>query len=149
MLLVKPDGIPAATADELSRLKPAQIYLLGGSGAVSTSVAAALAAYSSKPVVRLAGADRYATAVAITQRFFSTPPSVYLATGTNFPDALAAVSPAGRSRSPLLLVQAAGVPRVVATELRRLWPPRSVVLGGSGAISDAVVSRVRSLLGSP
>jgi putative cell wall-binding protein len=149
MLLVKPDGIPAATGDELSRLKPAQIYLLGGSGAVSTSVAAALAAYSSKPVVRLAGADRYATAVAITQRFFSTPPSVYLATGTNFPDALAAVSPAGRSRSPLLLVQAAGVPPVVATELRRLWPPRTVVLGGSGAISDAVVSRVRSLLGSP
>ncbi|HET8571769.1 MAG TPA: cell wall-binding repeat-containing protein [Candidatus Limnocylindria bacterium] len=148
-LLVKPDGIPAATADELSRLKPAQIYLLGGSGAVSSSVAAALAAYSSKPVVRLAGADRYATAVAVAQRFFGAPPAAYLATGTNFPDALAAVAAAGRSGSPLLLVKPGAVPPVVGTELRRLWPPRTMVLGGSGAISDAVVGTVRSLLGSP
>ena len=149
MLLVKPDAIPASTAAELSRLRPDRIYLLGGSGAVSSSVASALRSYSSSPIVRLSGADRYATATAVSRQFFDAPPTTYLATGTTFPDALAAVSAAGRARSPLLLVQPTAVPAAVRDELRRLWPPRTVILGGSGAVSNAVVSTVRALLGSP
>jgi hypothetical protein len=44
LLLVARDAIPAATAAELSRLKPARIVILGGAGVVSDSVAALLGA---------------------------------------------------------------------------------------------------------
>jgi putative cell wall-binding protein len=42
VLLVKYDSIPAATAAELARLRPARIVILGGAGVVSAAVARAL-----------------------------------------------------------------------------------------------------------
>ena len=41
VLLVSPIALPAATAAELTRLRPSRIVILGGSGAVSASVATA------------------------------------------------------------------------------------------------------------
>ena len=46
ILLVASDAIPAATATELARLKPASIVILGSSGVVSDTVASALGAYT-------------------------------------------------------------------------------------------------------
>jgi hypothetical protein len=42
ILLVRRDAIPAATATELTRLKPAKIVVVGGAGVVSDAVKAAL-----------------------------------------------------------------------------------------------------------
>ncbi len=149
MLLVRPGGVPDATSAELSRLRPTQIYVLGGTSVIPSGVAAALARFSSRPVIRLAGADRYGTAAVISRHFFSTPPVAYLSTGSTFPDALAAISPAGRAGAPLLLVGKTTVPMPARDELLRLWPPRTIVLGGIAVISDAVMTSVRTLLGSP
>ncbi|MBY0398138.1 MAG: cell wall-binding repeat-containing protein, partial [Thermoleophilia bacterium] len=38
LLLVTPDGLPAAAAAELGRLRPARIVILGGSGVVGDAV---------------------------------------------------------------------------------------------------------------
>jgi len=149
VLLTHPGSLPAATRDELVRLAPATIYLLGGTSAVSESVRLSIEQATGKPVVRLAGADRYATAVAISSAFFELPPSAYLATGANFPDALAAVPVAGRSGAPLLLVQRGAVPSSVASELVRLHPPRTILSGGTAVIDDSVVSQLWALLGRP
>ncbi|HSI99409.1 MAG TPA: cell wall-binding repeat-containing protein [Patescibacteria group bacterium] len=149
VLLTQPGSLPAATRDELKRLAPSTIYVLGGTSSVSESVRLAIAQATGKPVVRLAGADRFATAAAVSKAFFTLPPSVYLATGLNFPDALAAVPAAGRAASPLLLVQRDAIPSSVASELVRLHPPRVFLAGGTPTISDSVVSQLRALLGRP
>ena len=149
VLLVARGSLPQVVRDELTRLKPQQIYLLGGTSAVSDTVKQALQAYSSAPIVRLSGADRFATAVAVSKKFFNRPPAAYLATGMNFPDALAAVPASGRAGSPLLLVGPATVPSVVRAELGRLFPPRCYLIGGTAVIGNAVVSQLRSLLGKP
>ena len=149
VLLTRPNELPQATRDELARLRPQTIYLMGGTGAVSDGVAAELRAYTSGAVVRLAGADRYATAVAVSAAFFGRPTSAYLATGRNFPDALAAGPPAGANGSPLLLISDSSVPQVVTGELRRLEPPRCFLNGGSGVIGEGVVTYLIALLGRP
>ncbi|HET8587697.1 MAG TPA: cell wall-binding repeat-containing protein, partial [Candidatus Limnocylindria bacterium] len=149
MLLTRLDTVPPPTATEIQRLRPATIYILGSGGVVSDGVANQLRDLSGARIVRLAGTDRYATSAAISRQFFGAPPAAYLATGVNFPDALAAVPPAGSVASPLLLVQPTAVPAVIATELRRIWPPRTVILGSAGAVSDGVVSQIRGLLGNP
>jgi putative cell wall-binding protein len=149
VLLTRPGELPAATRDELARLAPGTIYLLGGTRAVSESVRAAIAQATGRPVVRLAGADRFATAVAISKEFFDRPQSVYLATGSNFPDALSAVPAAGRIGAPLLLVQRDRLPPTVASELVRLHPPRCYLSGGTAVIGDAVVAGLRATLGKP
>ncbi|HET9436051.1 MAG TPA: glycosyl hydrolase family 18 protein [Candidatus Limnocylindrales bacterium] len=91
------------------------------------------------PVTRLGGADRYATAAAVSRATYAPGvPVVYLASGTGFADALAGAPAAGMQNGPVLLVTATSIPSVVATELARLKPARIVVLGGTGAITDAV-----------
>ena len=149
VLLTQPGSLPGSTREELIRLRPQKIYLLGGSAAVSEAVRHSIQQATGKPVVRLAGADRYATAIAVSKAFFGGPRSVYLATGANFPDALSAVPAAGRVGSPLLLVQRDRIPGGVGSELTRLHPPRCYIAGGAAVVSDGVVADLRALLGKP
>jgi putative cell wall-binding protein len=94
---------------------------------------------------RLAGADRYETAAAISKsRFGSGASTVFIATGASFPDALAGTPAAAKAKAPVLLTTRFQLPSATATELARLKPSTIVVLGGSGAVSDAVLSKLRS-----
>ncbi len=90
-------------------------------------------------IERLAGADRYATAAAVSAATFAPGvPLAYIATGTNFPDALAGAAAAGTTGGPVLLVTPTSLPPVTAAELTRLQPGKIVVLGSTGAVSEAV-----------
>lgn len=146
VLLVKQGEIPAATRAELSRLGPSRIVVMGSAGVVSDAVLAALRGYA-PAVERVAGGDRYETAVALSRlsHAANSVATVYLATGADFPDGLATGPVAGREGSPLLLVPRAGLPAVVAEELRRLDPSTVVVIGGAGAVSDELVAQVRAI----
>ena len=144
ILLITPSSIPAATKAELIRLKPATIYVLGGTGSVSTSVAAQLAGYASSAVVRLSGPNRYATAAAIVADAFPSANEVIVATGANFPDALAAGGAAASADIPILLVTATGVPAETAAQLDRLAPDKIWVVGGTGVVSAAVESALQA-----
>lgn len=147
LLLVQPNRLPAVTAGELSRLRPGRIVVLGGTGAVNDGVLTALQPYAtSGTVTRLAGIDRYETALAISRATTPGPVStVYVATGRAFADGLAGSPPGARAGVPLLIVNPAGLSPSVAAELRRLNPTRIVVLGGTGAVPDAVVGQITAL----
>lgn len=145
VLLTDPLDLPAATADELTRLQPAEIVVLGGPGAISNAVVSQLEAYTSGPVTRLAGPDRYATAALISTTYFAAgAPVAYVATGRNFPDALAAGTAAGALGGPVLLVDGTSIPSSVQAELTRLKPARIVVAGGAGVVSDIVLNGLKA-----
>jgi putative cell wall-binding protein len=144
MLLTRRDALAQSTADELRRLAPQEIVILGGSAAVSTGVEAALRGYGN--VTRLAGADRYATAAAVSARYFATSATAWLATGAGYPDALVAAPVAGRAHAPLLLTAATSVPASTMVELRRLRPARVNVAGGTAVIGAPVISAVHANL---
>lgn len=139
VLLVAPDDLPIETAEELDRLDPGRIVILGGSAAVSDDVRDALAAFTDGPVDRLSGPDRFATAVAVAQAAFGDgADTVYIATGADFPDALAGVPAAASRPGPLLLVTEDTVPEVTAAELERLDPGLIVLLGGPAVVDHSV-----------
>jgi spore germination protein YaaH/putative cell wall-binding protein len=141
LLLTTRDGLPAATAAELARLKPAKIVVLGSSAVVSTAVATALKSYTAGTVSRLGGADRYATAALISAATFAPGvPVAYLATGQNFPDALAGAAAAGHKGGPLLLVTKDALPAAIKAELARLKPAKIVILGSGAVVSAAVAT---------
>jgi putative cell wall-binding protein len=148
VLLVTANGVPAATASELNRLRPASIVVLGGTGVVSDAVLAALRGHAtSGTVTRLAGADRFATGVAISQASTGSdaPRTVYVATGLNFADGLAGTPAAARAGGPLIILPAGGLTPGIAQELRRLNPPRIVILGGTGAVSASLAAQIAAL----
>lgn len=135
LLLVGTDSMPAGTASELSRLKPARIVVLGGSSSVSDGVVTALRSYAPS-VTRAAGSDRYSTAVVAAHAFTGTGGNVILATGGTFADSLSAGSLFGSYGGPILLVQPnSGLSAAVKGELARLAPSRIFILGGTGSVS--------------
>lgn len=143
VLLTQPDALPAATIEELVRLRPTKIVILGGESSVSDPVRTQLAALTTGEVTRSAGPDRYATATAISaQSFASGTPVAFLANGLVFADALAGAPIAALLGGPVLLTQAGGLPTTVANELRRLKPARIIILGGDASVSPAVAELV-------
>ncbi|HEX6139818.1 MAG TPA: PQQ-dependent sugar dehydrogenase [Candidatus Limnocylindria bacterium] len=148
VLLTRPGDLPAATQAELQRLAPQRIFVLGGPGAISDGVAAALDAYTAGPVTRLWGADRYATAEAVAT-LWSRADHAYLATGAAFPDGLSGSAAAGREDVPLLIVRPGSVPTSVGEAILRLHPTRLTILGGTGAVSSSVEAHLAALLGAP
>ncbi|MDN5795307.1 MAG: cell wall-binding repeat-containing protein [Intrasporangium sp.] len=145
VLLVGKDSVPASVQKELARLRPATIYVLGGTGAISAATAQKLRSYAGS-VVRLSGSDRYATATAVSRRGWSAASTVFLSSGAGFADALSGGAAAAHQNMPLLLTQPSRLTGVTRTELARLKPSRVYVLGGTGALSDTVLSNVRSAL---
>jgi len=139
VLLTDGPSLPAPTREELTRLRPGRIVVLGGEAAVPASVAAELARIA--PVERVAGDSRYATVARLSARTFPDGAEVaYVATGTDFPDALGAAAAAGATGAPVLLTGGGALAPETAAEIARLRPERIVVLGGPLAVADAVVA---------
>lgn len=147
VLLVRQNAIPAPTVQEILRLQPQKIVVLGGTAAVSEQVANSLETYAPQ-VERLGGSNRYHTATLLSQSVFqdaSTVDTVYVASGAAYPDALSGSAAAASNGAPLLLVRQGSVPAEVTAELERLAPSSIVVLGGPAAISEAVATQLGSI----
>lgn len=139
MLLTDDENLPTAIADELDRLNPRKIVVLGGPASVSDDVLADLTLYTTGLVERYWGSDRYEASASISQESFAPGVSVaYVAYGQVFSDALAGAPVAGINGGPMLLVDDTRIPSAIASELRRLQPRRIVVLGGTASVSTAV-----------
>jgi putative cell wall-binding protein len=148
MLLVKPDSIPSAIANELARLKPQSIVIAGGPVAVSADVEAALADYAPS-VTRLGGATRYHTAALVSKAAFPTGANVvYVTTGETFPDTMASVPAAATTNGPVLLVRSASIPAATVNEIKRLNPSQIVVVGGPAALSSSLDAKLAALTGA-
>ncbi len=143
VLLTDPGGLPRVTRDELVRLDPSKVVVVGGLRAVAADVERDVQRIA--PVDRVAGADRYATAAALARSGAARPDTVLLATGTNFPDALAAAATAARLDAVLLLTDPHQLPQVTEQGIEALQPTRVLVLGGPTAVAGAVLDQVRRL----
>jgi putative cell wall-binding protein len=146
VLLVPGSTIPQAVLDELARLQPAKLVVAGGASAVSNSVLVQASDAAGVTAIRASGPDRYATAADVSERTFGTGvPVAYVAAGTDFPDALSAGTAGAQLGGPVLLTAPTSLPAATFDELDRLDPQRIVVVGGTGAVSEAVRSRLLSL----
>jgi len=141
VLLTRKDRVPKATIDELNRLHPATIYIVGGTVPVSASAAQVLAQYGK--VVRLAGTNRYGTSAKVAEQFyncFTCDTRAFLAYGGNFPDALVAAAAGGSFQAPVLLVTRDSIPAPTREQLDRLDVEHGNVwvVGGTAVIGDDV-----------
>ncbi|KQU70609.1 cell wall-binding repeat-containing protein [Phycicoccus sp. Root101] len=159
VLLVPPNGtLPAAVAGELDRLDPSDIYVVGGTGAISTPMATQVGRYGK--VTRIAGADRFATAVKLIpfHVYFDAadlgnegPGSVVIANGLSLADGVTAGALGSHTKSPvkgspLLLTTAKTLPRSTRDAIKS-WDFSFVyIVGGTGVVSPAVERDIRATL---
>jgi putative cell wall-binding protein len=150
LLLVGKDHLPSVVADELDRLDVDTVYVIGGSAAVSDGVAADLAAHGGGEVVRIGGTDRYGTAAMVAAQVaaIEDPSKVMLVSGADWPDAASASSVAYAKGYPILLAAPGGLDPPTEAQLSAFAPVEVLVVGGTGAVSEAALTRAGQLAGS-
>lgn len=138
LLLVPPSGaVPEAVLDEIGRLSPRTIVILGGTAVVGSDIEAELAA-TGMPVRRVAGADRHETSAAVASTGWpSGADRVYLARDDVAVDALSAGS---LDDGPVLLANAAGHNLDgLRQTIDSIAPDEVVALGGTAAVPEWVL----------
>ncbi|WP_066041710.1 cell wall-binding repeat-containing protein [Herbiconiux solani] len=147
LLLTLGDQLPAGVADELRRLRPSEVVIVGGANSVGESVADAVRAIVPS-VRRLAGSGRYETSQLVVRDAFPSATRAYVATGQNFPDALSASAAAGSSDIPVLLVQgsASTLDDPTRATLSALGVQRATIAGGPNSVTEGIRSQLASLL---
>lgn len=153
VLLVPGSGpLPDVVADELDRLAPDRLVVLGGPAAIDDDVVAELTGWAA--TMRLAGPTRIETAADIAYHLFGygstsglAADSVYLARQD---DLALAVAAGTFTDGPILLTQPCGTPSpAVAGELARLLPRRIVALGGADQVCDALLAEAAEIAAVP
>jgi putative cell wall-binding protein len=145
LLLTTPTALPAVVIEELERLSPSEVIIVGGVNVISADVAAAVAGLGFSPsVTRIAGADRYATSRLIADERFGTATTAYVATGTAFPDALSAGPAAAAFDGPVILINgsASSVDSATLGLMTTLGLTTVKIAGGTGAVSAAIESQL-------
>ncbi len=148
LLLVPTDSVPQAVTDEINRLNPSRIVVIGGTPSVS---AAAYNHLDSLPgtIERIAGADRYETSRMVAASFFGDDgaTTAYVSTGLNFPDALTGGAAAGAHDAPVILVDGASADLTSQTAdlLETLGVETIKVLGSNASVSDGIVTDLQAI----
>ena len=145
LLLTDPNSLPTSVLNEINRLNPARIIVVGGTSAVSPAVFSVLQPLA-PTVERVSGADRFETARLITEEAFGPggASDVYIATGRNFPDALSAGAVGAAYGNPVLLVDGGSstVDQATLDTLTYLGATNVFIAGGTGAVSSGIESQL-------
>lgn len=94
-LILSKDQLDSRTSDEIAKLKPKNMYIVGGENALSSNIEESVkSVVNDINIERLKGNDRYETSVKVMEKTKEFVDAEYLliASGKNFPDALSATS---------------------------------------------------------
>ena len=150
VLVTPANSLPKTVKDELARLQPAGVFVLGDDQQISAAVLDAVKAVVPNNVTRLGTPDQVATAVAVAQAMdlrsaddkTSGKPAFSGAVVVNpaSPDAVAAAGYAAQLRYPVLFSGRDAVPAATTAAIQSLKIPSVVVVGGTDAVTDAAMS---------
>jgi putative cell wall-binding protein len=158
VLFTEPDGLPPATAAELSRIlvPGSSVFLMGGTAAVSEAVREQVEALGFR-ARRVAGPTRVETAVeaarlvglppdgtVLIARAFGGPAGSVQDRTTGWVDSTSCGGYGAMAGTPVLLSETGRLSSPTAAALAALGARRAVVCGGTAAISDAVLGELQA-----
>jgi hypothetical protein len=159
LLYSEGDTLPAISGEALRAMRPSGAPLLQGAQVIEIGTSAAPAGYRTRTLS--AGATGEATLAARVERLVAiahgAPPRRVIVVGADGPRALAmpAAGLAAESGTPILPVDAAGIPAATRRVLAGLRRPIIYAVGPPAAVSDAVLAKlsrfgpVRRIAGEP
>lgn len=116
-------------------------YLIGGVGAVKSSVEKQIKGTYSGKVERLAGANRYETSLKVAEKFFPSTETVVLTYGLNFPDGLSGGPVALSLKAPLILATSDNISFAKAY-YKKSKASKTLTIGGPTLISNRAIERI-------
>ena len=133
VLLTQKDNLPQVIKDEINRLSPSQIIIVGGEKSVNVK--------GLKNVKRLAGEDRYETSVEV-YKYLNPNGKVALASGLTFADALCATPLSTKENLPIILTDGHNLPKGITKDKVAL------IYGGEKSVNVKGLEKTRRLAGA-
>lgn len=141
ILLTAGNGLEAEVKAEIQRLGAKTIYIIGGTGVISTAEETALSSIASSE--RIAGVNRYETSVKVAEKLGYVS-QISVATGENFADALSIASIAAQEGMPILLTQKDTIPESLQQYIKNQNITKSFIIGGTAVIGSLVEASLPS-----
>ncbi|WP_291300392.1 cell wall-binding repeat-containing protein [Desulfosporosinus sp. BICA1-9] len=137
ILLTKGDSIDPRVVQELQRLKPEKVILLGGTACLQPSIEKELE-NSGLKWERIGGLDRYETSIMLAKKLAND--SLILVNGDDFPDALSAATYAGIQQVPIVLTSTT-FPNSVIEYLKETVAKHLIVIGGEVVVPSEQLTK--------
>ena len=139
LFLTQTASVSSAQLQQIADAEPSEIYIIGGTGAVSAKAADQLEAKTGLAPERIRGGDRYATSAEIFKTFFDGDVAqAFVATGLDYPDALSAAAAGGALDAPVLLSDGVALAPAISSLLEEKQTESLVLVGGSGALKPSL-----------
>lgn len=147
ILLTDKNAVGTETMNEIKRLQAKNIYILGGTGVISSSLEQGLKnqGYTTH---RIAGSTRYSTAAAIgneAKKSIGTIDTVIIATAANYPDALSMGPLSGAGGAPILFTDVNKLNTETKNAVSSLNPEYILIAGGTGVVSESVENELKAM----
>ncbi|WP_238884676.1 cell wall-binding repeat-containing protein [Clostridium sp. YIM B02551] len=146
ILLTETKSIPQSTLNEISRLQAKNVFILGGTGVISSQVENTLKAKNLN-VIRLQGNDRFQTTAAIGTEVMkdNTAKTAVIATGLDYPDTLSISPYAAFNKYPILYTLTNELSSDTKNFLINFGIKNVIIPGGIGVVSANVESQIKAL----
>ena len=151
ILLVEKDYIPNETINEIKRLNPKNVYLIGGTDVVSEKVKEDIQNIidiNLKDIKRIGGVDREETSLLIGKEIakFSNIENIYVVNGYNGEaDAMSILSKACNEKSPILITNGKKFNNAQKDFIQSIKYPNFYFLGGDNVMSDNLLDEAEGL----
>ena len=139
ILLTNGNNLPAITKETLINLQVKNVFIVGGTGVIPSSIDAELQSMKIT-VTRIAGQDRYDTAIKVAQQLPS-PTEIFVVTGEDYPDALSIAPVAAIKQEPIILVPKDYMPDSVNAYINVNKISKTYVVGSSTDIAESVYNQ--------
>ncbi|MCC0725565.1 cell wall-binding repeat-containing protein [Clostridioides sp. ZZV14-6045] len=145
ILLSSNDKLPQKTVEELKRLNPSKVIVIGGNNSMPNSVAEAIKGVNSKiSVQRIGGDTRYQTSINIAKEIdkANNVSKLYIGAGNGEADSLSIASLAGKEKTPIVLTQKDGVDSEAEQFIKSNKVSNVYFIGGVEKISNKAIEQV-------
>nr|WP_239094029.1 cell wall-binding repeat-containing protein [Bacillus sp. B15-48] len=139
ILLTQATQLSKETQEELERLSPSSVFIIGGEGSVSPNVVKEIQALGISQIDRVSGKDRFEVSANVAKKLDSWDQAI-VANGLIFSDALSISPYAARNQVPILLTQANKIPDSISTLINLKGIKGTIIVGGEATVQKAVAS---------
>ncbi|MBN8209856.1 cell wall-binding repeat-containing protein [Bacillus sp. NTK071] len=144
ILFTLDDKIPSNVRDEIKRLNPNKVFIVGGTAVVSQDVVNDLSELGIEDIQRISGSNRYSTAVSVANKVVTkNKTTAIIVNGFSSSDQTSVSSVAAQSELPVLFSSPKTLPSEVKQFLQENQNINSFyVIGGTAALENTVVEEL-------
>lgn len=148
ILIVKKDTLPQAINEELKRLNPEEVIVIGGTSTINDSVYNSIASSTNAKMSRIWGNDRNETSLKIAQEIDKNHDvnKVFIANGFKGDiDALTIAAKAGEDKQPIILTDKSTIPTDTYNWMKTESLTNAYFIGGPDTLDTEIIHKMADI----